>query len=205
MDKEKVKVDEELEQIPKEFAEMIEKADSKGKLTKDEYDKLYAIAKESTEFMKLLDDIKIPEDRYVVFTDGDVQLFYEEGEFFLTSAVDSNAQKKKIKRKEAMDLNLEFFIKYQINPILEIKKNVELQNRKKVRAKSKSQLSKNSKSKKVDEVSLDTKKEIEEKENEIKKLKEENERKEKELKEKMMALEKDLKKNEEKDTSELAR
>ena len=48
---------------------------------------------ELLDFMKLLDSIKIPDEKHVVLTDGDVQLVYENGEFFLISTVDSTAAK----------------------------------------------------------------------------------------------------------------
>ena len=116
---------EEIE-IEKEYREMIEKAENSKKLSKEEVENLLKQAKQSIEFLKLIDNIKIPDEKHVVYTDGETQLIYENGEFFLTSAVDSTAQKQKIKRKQAIDLHIEYFIKYQLNPIIKAKKQATL-------------------------------------------------------------------------------
>ena len=119
-------IKEEFEQLDKEFVEMVNKAENAKELTKEEIEKLLKEAKGNLEFLKLIDNIKIPEERYVVYTDGDLQLLYENGEFFLVSTTDSKAEKKKIKRKQAIDSYLEYFIKYQINPIIEKRKHAML-------------------------------------------------------------------------------
>lgn len=116
---------EEIE-IEKEYYEIVEKAENAKKLTKEEFDKLIKEAKESIEFLKLIDKIQIPEEKYVVYTDGDMQLVYENGEFFLVSATDSTGEKRKIKRKQAIDSYVEYFIKYQLNPIIKIRKKASL-------------------------------------------------------------------------------
>lgn len=130
-------VKEEFEELDKEFVEMVQKAENSKELTKEEIEKLLKEAKGSLEFLKLIDNIKIPEDKYVVYTDGEVQLVYENGEFFLTSATDSKAEKKKLKRKQAIDSYLEYFIKYQINPIIEKRKQAMLKREKQIAEKTK--------------------------------------------------------------------
>lgn len=111
-----------LIEIEKEYKEMIQKAEKEEKISKEEYNKLVKEAESSTEFLKLLEEIQIPDGKHVIFTDGDLQLVYENGEFFLVSAMDSTSEKKKITRKKAINLNLEYFIKYQINPIIEARR-----------------------------------------------------------------------------------
>ena len=61
----------------------------------------------------------MPSDKYVIFTDGEEQLYYENGEFFSISSTDSTKRKKKKTKKEATDMYLDYFIKYQLNPILD--------------------------------------------------------------------------------------
>lgn len=131
------KVNEEFEELDKEFVEMVNRAENGEQLTKDEISKLLEQAKQSIEFLKLIDNIKIPEDRYIVYTDGELQLLYENGEFFLVSTTDSKAEKKKIKRKQAIDSYLEYFIKYQINPIIEKRKQALLKREMKMVEKTK--------------------------------------------------------------------
>jgi len=127
---EEKKLNEEFEELDKEFVEMVNKAENAEELSKEEIAKLLEEAKSSLEFLKLIDNIKIPEDKYVVYTDGDIQLVYENGEFFLVSTVDSKAEKKKMKRKEAIDSYIEYFIKYQINPIIAKRKEAMLKREK---------------------------------------------------------------------------
>ena len=113
-------------EVAKEFQEIVNEANKRENISKEEYDKLLKEIKESIEFMKKLDDIKIPEDVFVVFNEGDEQLIYENGEFFLTSVTVLNSKKEKITRKRAMELNIEYFLKYQVNPIINIQKKNEL-------------------------------------------------------------------------------
>lgn len=112
-------------EIEKEFVDLFNKANKERKLTKEELDKLYKETKESIEFLNLIDKIDLPKEKYVVFTDGEEQLVYENGEFFYVSSTDGTSKKKKIARKEAINAHLEYFIKYQINPIIRIKEELE--------------------------------------------------------------------------------
>ena len=57
----------------------------------------------------------------VIFTDGENQLVFENGEFFLVSSTDSLKTKIKKKREDARNMYIEYFIKYQLNPILKQK------------------------------------------------------------------------------------
>lgn len=88
-------------------------------LSKEEIKKLTEEARESIDFLEKIETIELPTDKYVIFTDGDEQLFYEGGEFYVVSSIDSTVRKKKKTKKEATDMYLDYFIKYQLNPILD--------------------------------------------------------------------------------------
>lgn len=74
---------------------------------------------ESLNFEDAINNIDIAgNDNRVVFTDGEEQLIYEDGEFFIVSSTDSLKTKKKKTREEARNMYIEYFIKYQLNPII---------------------------------------------------------------------------------------
>lgn len=97
--------------------EILDKVAKEKELSTLEVERIKEQVKESTEFMKLIEKIEIPKENYVIFTDNDKQLIYENGEFFLVSTVDSTKEKKKKKRLEAKDMYIEYFIKYTLNKI----------------------------------------------------------------------------------------
>lgn len=114
------KIEEEnLDEIIKNIVKDIKKG---NQLSKADIDKLMAEANENLEFVKVIEDIKLeaPDNR-VIFVDGNEQLLYDHGEFFICDTVDSRKPKKKIKRKEATEKYIEYFIRYQLNPIIEQK------------------------------------------------------------------------------------
>lgn len=77
---------------------------------------------EALNFDSAIENIDIGNnDNRVIFTDGENQLVYEDGEFFLVSSTDSLKTKIKKKREEARNMYIEYFIKYQLNPILKQK------------------------------------------------------------------------------------
>lgn len=94
-------------------------------LTEKQIKELEKEAEGSTEFMKAIDNIQIPTDNYVVFTDGDEQLLYENGEFFIISTKDTPLRRKKKTKKEATEMYLSYFIKYELNGLLGDKKDKE--------------------------------------------------------------------------------
>ena len=51
---------------------------------------------------------------------------YAKREFFLVSSTDSQKSRKKKKREEARNMYIEYFIKYQLNPIIKQRENDEL-------------------------------------------------------------------------------
>ena len=97
--------------------DIIKKANANN-LSEAEIKKLLDENKGRFDFDKIIASINLKMDKYVVFTDGKEQLVYEDGEFFVVSVTDASKQRRKIKRKEARDMYLEYFIKYQINPFL---------------------------------------------------------------------------------------
>lgn len=116
---EKVEVNqtEEKKVIAPNLKEILDKVSKAKELTKEEIEILQKQAKESTEFMELIEKIQLPKDNYVIFTDGEEQLVYENGEFFIVSTTDSTKAKKKKKRLEAKDMYIEYFIRYTLNKI----------------------------------------------------------------------------------------
>lgn len=76
--------------------------------------------KVSIDFMEKIEDVEIPDNsNYVIFTDGEEQLVYENGEFYVVSTTSSLRKKVKKTKKEATDMYLDYFIKYQLNPLLD--------------------------------------------------------------------------------------
>lgn len=117
---EKIKVEENLDEIVKKVVKDLKK---NKELSSQEIDKLMNDANENVEFTKVINDIKLESpDNRVIFVDGNEQLMYDHGEFFICDTVDSRKIKKKIKRKEATEKYIEYFIRYQLNPIIEQKK-----------------------------------------------------------------------------------
>ena len=90
----------------KEEQKLIEEWIEEGKVTID--------------FMEKINDVEIPDStNYVIFTDGEEQLVYENGEFYVVSTTSSLRKKVKKTKKEATDMYLDYFIKYQLNPLLD--------------------------------------------------------------------------------------
>lgn len=76
--------------------------------------------KVTIDFMEKINDVEIPDNtNYVIFTDGEEQLIYENGEFYVVSTTSSLRKKVKKTKKEATDMYLDYFIKYQLNPLLD--------------------------------------------------------------------------------------
>ncbi len=91
------------------------------KLSAKQKEALKEEASVTVDFLNKIDEIELPKDNYIVFTDGKEQLLYENGDFYVVSTTDSLKKKKKKTKKEATDMYLDFFIKYQLNPILDSK------------------------------------------------------------------------------------
>lgn len=108
------------QKIDQNLKEIISKASKNRELTKDE---IKALEKEasSLNFLSKIAEIEIPKDKYVVFTDGNEQLIYDNGEFFLEDTLDSTKPKTKKKRAEAREMYIEYFIKYTLNKLAQKK------------------------------------------------------------------------------------
>ena len=97
---------ESLEEEFKEEQKLMEEWIEEGKVTID--------------FMEKINDVEIPDNtNYVIFTDGEEQLIYENGEFYVVSTTSSLRKKVKKTKKEETDMYLDYFIKYQLNPLLD--------------------------------------------------------------------------------------
>ena len=87
-------------------------------LTEKQIRDLKREAEGSIDFIKAIDNVKIPTENYVVFTDGDEQVLYENGDFFIISTTDTPLRRKKISKKEATERYLQFFITYELNRLI---------------------------------------------------------------------------------------
>lgn len=103
--------------------EIIDNLDKKKIFTPEDKKRI----EESLNFEGAIDKIDISNNsNRVIFTDGEEQLIFENGEFFLVSSTDSQKSRKKKKREEARNMYIEYFIKYQLNPIIKQRENDEL-------------------------------------------------------------------------------
>ena len=103
--------------IAPNLKEILDKIEKNKELSSEQITLLQNEAKNSLEFMEIVKKIELPKDNYVIFTDGDEQLIYENGEFFIVATTDSTKEKKKKKRLEAKDMYIEYFIRYTLNKI----------------------------------------------------------------------------------------
>lgn len=110
-------------QIDYNVKEIIDNLDKKKILTSEDKKRI----EESLNFEGAIEKIDISDNsNRVIFTDGEEQLVFEDGEFFLVSSTDSQKSRKKKKREEARNMYIEYFIKYQLNPIIKQRENDEL-------------------------------------------------------------------------------
>lgn len=110
--------------IDRELADVIKLALKSSKNTKNVDQKiLKEEILEHQDFLRKLNEINIMIEDRVIYTDGDEQLLYVYGEFYIIDTV-TGSKKKKISKKEARDLYIEYFITYILNPMIE-KKNVQ--------------------------------------------------------------------------------
>lgn len=102
------------------MSELISKATKENqKLSQEELKKILQESQESVEFLKKLESIDMGNDSYrVIFTDGQEQLLFDDGEFFSINTTDSTKPKTKMTKKDARDKYIEYFIKYVLNPLI---------------------------------------------------------------------------------------
>lgn len=103
-----------------EISDIIKKANVKSKIEEEKIKKALKDISSLTAYEEELKKIKIPPaTNKVIYTDGNTQLVYENGEFFEVSTTDSTKTRKKKTRKEATTMYVEYFIQYRLNPIIE--------------------------------------------------------------------------------------
>lgn len=111
--------------IDSNASDIIKKAGQERKLSEAEKKMLIQKINEDFDFRKMINDISMSHDlkmdKFVVFTNGKEQLYYENGEFFLISTTDSKKEKKKIKREEARNMYNEYYMITVLNPLLKQK------------------------------------------------------------------------------------
>lgn len=123
-DNKQINKTEEKKVIAPNLKEILDKIEKNKELSKEQIAILQNEAKNSLDFMKLVENIELPKDNYVIFTDGEEQLVYEKGEFFIVSTTDSTKAKTKKKRLEAKDMYIEYFIRYTLNKINHRQENI---------------------------------------------------------------------------------
>ncbi|MDO4282897.1 MAG: hypothetical protein Q4D02_04595 [Clostridia bacterium] len=104
--------------IDDNLKEIIKRIQKEKKISKEEIEKLKKEASDSINFVEKIEQISLDFDKYVVFTDGNEQLVYEDGEFYVVSSTDANQKREKKKKEEAKNMYLEYFIRYILNPII---------------------------------------------------------------------------------------
>lgn len=113
--------------IDKEILEIIEKAEKSEELKKEDIEKLQVESKEHTDFLNTLGEIDLSADKYrVIVTLGDTELIFDNGEFYIGDTIDIKGKRRKISKKEARDVYIEYYIQHQLNPIIEQRKIEEL-------------------------------------------------------------------------------
>lgn len=125
MEENKTQEVQEENNIDSNTKEIIKKANAERNLSDAEKKALIQKINEDFNFRKMINEISLSHDlkldKYVIFTNGKEQLYYENGEFFLISTIDSKEAKKKIKREEARNLYNEYYMVTVLNPLLKQK------------------------------------------------------------------------------------
>lgn len=103
-----------------EISDIIKKANVKSKVEEEKIKRALKDISSLTAYEEELKKIKIPPaTNKVIYTEGNTQLIYENGEFFEVSTTDSTKTRRKKTRKEATTMYVEYFIQYRLNPIIE--------------------------------------------------------------------------------------
>lgn len=111
------------EEIRKGIEYLLKQVAKSKPFTEKQRNELEKYAKEALAFDEVIEKIDISGEKFkVIFTDGEEQLVYDNGEFFIISTIDSKKVKEKKKRSEARNIYIEYYIKYQLNPIIEQKR-----------------------------------------------------------------------------------
>lgn len=104
----------------------LEKKDQNLEYIKKQIEKNKNVSTDNVEFVSfetLINEIDIKCEKYrVIYIDKEEELVYDDGEFFVCCSIDSRKKKNKITKKKASEMYIEYFIRYQLNPIIEQKK-----------------------------------------------------------------------------------
>lgn len=103
----------------KEFEEIIKKTANEKHISDTEKQKLIKNLSSLSAYTQELNRISIPSyNNKVIYTSGNKQLLFENGEFFEVSAIDATKERVKLTRKEATDKYIEYFIGNVLNPLI---------------------------------------------------------------------------------------
>lgn len=124
---EKVNVNIEEFLFDQEFKDTIIKAiksnERQKEFSKDEIDETFQkIEEKHFKLKEKIDKISIDTNgiRVILTVDGE-DLIYENGEYYIFDTI-TKTKKRKLTKNQARELYIEYFIRYQLNPILENKK-----------------------------------------------------------------------------------
>ena len=109
--------------LDREIIEIIEKSEKNSKISEEKLKELKSKLLEITNYQDELNKINISNiSKRVVYTDGNRQLMFDNGEFFEVSATDATQAPIKKTRKEATDMYIEYNINNILNPLIKRKK-----------------------------------------------------------------------------------
>lgn len=91
----------------------------KNEFSKEEIEAKLNEVNESIEFLKKVEEVEVAKNnKRIIFTNGQDQLLYENGEFFIVSTTDINKKHEKLSKLKAKEMFLEYFITYILNPTI---------------------------------------------------------------------------------------
>ena len=116
----------------KEYEEIVKKSVNEKNISDTEKQKLIKTLSSLSGYEQELDKTIIPGyNKKVIFTNGNKQLQYENGEFFEASSTDATKERVKLTRKEATDRYIEYFIENILNPLIAKKNEMGIEFKKK--------------------------------------------------------------------------
>lgn len=116
----------------KEYGEIVKKSVNSKGISDVEKQKLIKKISSLSCYEQELNKIVIPGySNKVIFTDGNKQLVFENGEFFEASSTDATKGKVKLTRKEATDKYIEYYLNNLLNPLIAKKNEMGIEFKKK--------------------------------------------------------------------------
>ena len=114
--------------IVEENLQEIMKKIPKSEISESEAKVIISKINNEFDFQKILQELSkkhpLGNDKYIIFTQKNEQLSYENGEFFLIATTDISKPKKKITRMQALELYNQYYITNVLNPLLKKKESV---------------------------------------------------------------------------------